>query len=248
MDVAILCGGFGKRLRGIVNDRPKPMAEINGYPFLDILIDYVAGYGFQRFILCTGHKSQFIKQYYKDNSGGLTIQVSEEKKELGTGGAIKNAASFIQSEIFLVLNGDSFCQINLQDFLSFHARKKAVVSIALTTTNRPSDYGSVSLNENQKIISFNEKASTHETALVNTGIYIFDKKVFKYMPSEKSFSLEKDLFPGILDKEAYGYITNERLFDIGTPERLELARQHFMYLSKGKRGRPSETLVKEGRG
>lgn len=232
IDVAILCGGLGKRLRSVVSDRPKPMAEVNGSPFLDILIDYVASYGFKRFILCTGYQGRLVKQYYQNRGGELTIVISEEKEPLGTGGAIKNAESFIQSEIFLVLNGDSFCELSINDFLNFHASKGAVVSIAVTPIERPLDSGVVRLDEDQKIISFEEKAPVNRTALVNAGVYLFDRTILKYMPSGKKFSLEHDFFPRILDKKIYGYITNERLFDIGTPERLELARQHFGYLPK----------------
>lgn len=246
IDVVILCGGLGKRLRTAVSDKPKPMAEINGRPFLDILIDYVASYGFQRFTLCTGFKSQFIKQYYQSKKGGITILVSEEKEQLGTGGAIKNAESLIQSNIFLVLNGDSFCQIKVQDFLSFHSRKKAVVSIVLTSIERAMDSGVVQLDEDQKIISFSEKTSVNETCLVNAGIYIFNRTVFGQMSPGKKFSLEYDFFPRILGKGIYGYITDERLFDIGTPEKLELARQHFTYLSKGERGRLLGTKGNKG--
>lgn len=236
IDAVILCGGFGKRLRGVVNDRPKPMAEINGTPFLEILINHVASYGLQRFILCTGYKSQFIKQHYQNRNSGRTILVSEEKGQLGTGGAIKNAEPFIQSKPFLVLNGDSFCRINIQDFLDFHTRKKAIVSIALTAVGRAVDSGIVKLDEYQKIISFNEKAQMDEPCLVNAGVYLFDKTVLGQMPTGKEFSLEHDFFPRILGKGIYGYVTDERLLDIGTPERLESARQYFAYFSKGEKG------------
>lgn len=238
IDVAILCGGLGKRLRSVVSDRPKPMAEVNGSPFLDILIDYVASYGFKRFILCTGYQGSLVRQYYQGKDAGAThrvaptIVISEEKEPLGTGGAIKNAESLIQSEIFLVLNGDSFCGLSINDFLNFHTSKGAVVSIALTPIERPLDSGVVRLDEDQKIISFEEKTPTNRTALVNAGVYLFDRTILEYMPSGKKFSLEYDFFPRILDKKIYGYITNVEMLDIGTPERLELARQHFRYLPK----------------
>ena len=232
IDVVILCGGAGKRLRGVVNGRPKPMVEINGTPFLDILINYVAGYGFQRFILCTGYLSDVIKNHYQGKEGAIRIVFSKEEEALGTGGAIKNAESFLQSKLFLVLNGDSFCKVDLRDFLSFHTRRKAAISIALTTIERPLDYGVVKLNEDQQIISFNEKTSMNGTNLVNAGVYIFGRTVLSQMPSGKKFSLEYDFFPDILGKGIYGYATSERLLDIGTPERLEQARQYFLLSSK----------------
>lgn len=210
------------------------MVEINGTPFLDILINYVAGYGFQRFILCTGYLGEVIENHYQVKEGALRFVFSKEAEALGTGGAIKNVESFLQSEIFLVLNGDSFCKINLRDFFSFHTRKKATISIALTTVEQPLDYGTVKLNEDQQIISFNEKTSVNGTNLINAGVYIFDRTILRQMPADKKFSLEYDFFPSILDKGVYGYVTAERLLDIGTPERLEQARQYFSLSSKQK--------------
>ncbi len=125
MDVIILCGGLGMRLRDVVGDRPKSMAEISGRPFLDILVDYVARYGFTHFILCTGFKGDLIKRYYKNKRGRLIFVVSDEDQPLGTAGAIKNAESFIESDMFLVLNGDSLCEIDIEDFIKFHIGKGA---------------------------------------------------------------------------------------------------------------------------
>ena len=86
IDVVLLCGGFGTRLKTVVHDRPKPMAEINDRPFLDILIDYVSDYGFKRFILCTGHKGDVIRKYYEAKNTQKIFLFSEEKEPLGTGG------------------------------------------------------------------------------------------------------------------------------------------------------------------
>lgn len=235
IDAVILCGGMGTRLRSVVTDCPKPMVEINGRPFLDFLVEYVINSGFRRFILCTGYKGDVIREYYQAKKGLTTFLISEEKEALGTGGAIKNAEAFIQSRIFLVLNGDSYCEINLHDFLSFHTQRKAMVSIALTAAEGQLDCGVVRLNEEQKIISFNEKEAMNGTGLVNAGVYIFDRAAFKQMPTGKGFSLERDFFPGVLDKGVYGYVTNSKLLDIGTPERLELARQYFSHRPKGVR-------------
>jgi NDP-sugar pyrophosphorylase family protein len=227
IDVAILCGGLGTRLKGVVDDRPKPMAEINGRPFLDILIDYIASFGFRRFILCTGYKSKSIINYYQKKSGHLTFSISEEKHPLDTGGALKNAEALVQSDPFLVFNGDSFCRIDITDFLNFHINKGAVVSIALTTIENPADYGAIRLDGKQRIVGFNEKAALDSPGLVNAGIYTFAKKMLAQMPANRKLSLEYDFFPGILSEDLYGYVTDEKLVDIGTPERLRTAREFF---------------------
>jgi len=226
MDVIILCGGLGTRLRDVVGDRPKSMAEISGRPFLDILVDYVAHYGFTRFVLCTGFKGNWIKRYF-ENKRGRFVVVSDEDRPLGTAGAIKNAESFIDSNTFLVLNGDSLCEIDIRDFIKFHIGKGALISIAVTRMEDPIEYGVIRLNKDQKIISFGEKIPTNGNDLINAGMYVFDKKILKEIPSGQKLSLEYDLFPRILDKGLYGYVTEKRLLDIGTPERLSMAKDYF---------------------
>ena len=232
IDVVILCGGLGKRLQGVIQDRPKPMAEIQGSPFLDILIDYVAHHGFTRFILCAGYKGDFIRKHYEHRKGKLAFFVSMEDRPLGTAGAIKNAESIIVSDPFLVLNGDSLCEIDLEDFLRFHGFKKAFLCIALASMRRPTDYGIITLDENRRVIRFDEKLPVEDNRLVNAGIYLCDRKILAEIPSGEKQSLEYDLLPRILDKGIYGYITEKILLDIGTPERLELAVDYFREMKK----------------
>jgi NDP-sugar pyrophosphorylase family protein len=225
IDVVILCGGLGTRLKDVVDDRPKSMAEINGRPFLDILVDYVAGYGFTRFILCTGFKGDLIRRHYENKRGRLMFVVSGEDQPLGTGGAIKNAESLIRSDMFLALNGDSLCEIDIEDFIKFHIRKGGFISVAVTGMESPIDYGIIRLDRNQKVIGYGEKIPVSGNEIINAGLYVFDKKILKEIPAGKKLSLEYDVFPGILDKGVYGYVVEKRLLDIGTPERLEIARK-----------------------
>ncbi len=152
IDVVLLCGGKGQRLKSVVNDRPKVLAEINGRAFLDILIDYIGSFGFKRFILCTGYKADLIREYYKDRSTNLKIIFSEEKRPLGTAGAIKNAQGLIKSSPFLVLNGDSLCKLNLKKFIDSYFQKKALFSIVLVQAKQASEYGVVSLGRRNEIL------------------------------------------------------------------------------------------------
>ncbi|MDR4498226.1 MAG: nucleotidyltransferase family protein [Candidatus Scalindua sp.] len=230
IDVLILCGGFGTRLKGVINDRPKPMADINSKPFLDILVDYVAGFGFKRYILCIGYKGDFIRQYYREKNSDLTFVLQEEKKPLGTAGAVKNAEPVMQSDRFLVMNGDSLCEIDMKDLFAFHIRKKGIASIVQTTIENPDDYGVIQLDENQRVVSFSEKNSTREVGFVNAGIYVFEKDILRDIPPEEKCSLEYQVFPGIIDRGVYGYRTDKRLIDIGTPQRLEMARKCIPFL------------------
>lgn len=225
IDAVILCGGLGERLRDVVSNRPKAMAEINRRPFLDILINYVADFGFRRFILCIGYMGDFIKQYYQQKKGSLKIIFSEEKEPLGTAGAIKNAESLIKSSPFLALNGDSFCQIDLRKFLQFHLEKKALASIVLTKAIDSGDYGNVALGESGQIITFDEKTNKHKNSFVNAGIYLFQKRILSSISTNEKFSLEKDFFPKMVANKFYGYITQKRFIDIGTPARYKKAEK-----------------------
>lgn len=228
-DVYILCGGFGKRLKCVTKNKPKPMVKVGDKPFLDIIIDYMAGFGFRRFILGIGYRAEVFKKYYRDfKSKHLEIKFCEEKTPIGTGGAVKKAKSLIKSNLFLVLNGDSFCEFNPSDFLKFHQDKKAVVSMLLRKVPSGADYGRVNLDKAGRIIDFNEKCGMANNCLINTGIYVFDKNVFDSMPQNKAFSLELDFFPKLARKNCFGYTKSGFFIDIGTPERYLKANKYFL--------------------
>lgn len=227
IDVVILCGGLGTRLRMIVHDRPKPMAKINHHPFLDILVEYLSRYGCKRFILCTGYKGDFVRKYYENKEYPISLLFSEEREPLGTAGAIKNAESLIQSNVFLVMNGDSFCKVTIHNFLEFHTSKESFASIALIPADISNDCGRVIISDTHQIVSFHEKV-VDAVGFVNAGIYIFDKEVLSLIPAGKTYSLEYDLFPTLIQqKNMYGFVEKQQLIDIGIPERYELAQKVF---------------------
>ncbi len=228
VDVVILCGGLGKRLRPVIKDRPKVMAKVNGRPFLDILIEYLSGQGFKRLILCIGYMGKAIKYYYRAKSVPLEIVYSEEKKPLGTGGALRAAKSLIGSKTFLVLNGDSFCPVNFSKFFDFHLAKKALFSIALTRLKHGQNCGKVKLDNNQRIVNFKEKAAIKNKEYSSVGIYLLEKRIFTLMGNKRKFSLEYDFFPTlIISKKCFGYTTRKSLIDIGTPATYRKAQNYF---------------------
>lgn len=233
-DVVMLCGGSGTRLGAITKDIPKPMATIGNRPFLDILIQHVSSFGFKRFVLCVGYKKEAIEDYFRTHKGGIKIVFSEEREGnlLGTAGAIKNAEKAVESDTFLVMNGDSFADIDFGRFLQFHDKKRAVASLALTKAVQRDDAGRVRMGERDEIITFNEKDEIADAAYMNTGVYFFSNAVFRYIPAEARFSLEYDLFPSMIGKGIYGYVVDTEVIDIGTPERLEKAKALFAGGSK----------------
>jgi len=227
-DVVILCGGLGTRLRPAIINKPKAMVGIGDRPFLDLLIKYISSFGFKRFVLCTGYQSGHIEEYYKNKKDSLKYVFSTEREPLGTAGAIKNAESLINSNSFLCFNGDSFCPVSLRNFFDFHFANKSIASIVVTSKQDPDDYGSVELEKNNLIVNFNEKSLSKASGLVSAGIYMFDEKVFRQIPSGKASSLEHNIFPDLVKKGISGFLVDQPLFDIGTPERLELAKVELL--------------------
>lgn len=222
IDVVILCGGLGKRLRPAVSDRPKVLAEIEDNTFLDILIDDLLKHGFKNIILCVGYlKEQIIEHFNYEKD--YNILFSEEDIPLGTGGALKNARSLIKSNTFMVMNGDSICNVDFKDIFDIHIDKKPVLSMVLTRSQEGEDYGNVALDDSQNIISFKEKVDNKGECLINAGVYVMQNEIFSYMPDETNFSLEYDLFPKLITNKCYGYIIENELLDIGTPERYKKA-------------------------
>ena len=226
-DAVILCGGMGTRLRSVVDDRPKPMAEISNRPFLDILIDSFAEFGLRRFILCAGYMSDIIRDYYSSRTGSRQFVISEEDKPLGTAGAVKNAAEHIRSDTFLVANGDSFCPVDLGAFHDFHSARHVLMSMVVVETQNTGDCGLVSLDESQRIVGFEEKNQESRSRHINAGIYLFQREALSLIPADTSFSLEQDLFPNLVGQDCYAFPTQGHLFDIGTPAKLATAVKHL---------------------
>lgn len=226
LDVVILCGGLGTRLQAVDADTPKVMMKFEDRPFLDIVIHHLKTQGLKRFILCTGHKSDWIEEYYKENDPGVEIVYSWEEKRLGTGGAIKNAQKYVQSDPFFVLNGDCYCDVDFQAFYDFYKEKNNMAAIVASNVKESKDFGSLDMDDNDQIHAFLEKEDRGE-AYINAGRYCFSKAVFDLMPEEDNFSVEFDVFPKIVEKGLYGFKHKGEFFDIGTPERFEKATQFF---------------------
>jgi len=228
-DCVILCGGLGKRLQNVVGDVPKVMAQVDGHPFLDFIIEFLKSQNIERIVLCTGYKASLVEQYYRDRDFGLTIDFSTEDEPLGTGGALKKAREVILSNTFFVLNGDSLLSVDLQIFLNFHLEKKSIASVLVSEVTDGRDFGNLEINDDHQIVNFREKEISTKNQLVNAGIYCFDQNVFSCMPDLNKFSLEKDFFPKLVGNKFYGYYTDKEFIDIGTPERYQSVKQNLRF-------------------
>ena len=224
IDVLILVGGQGKRLRSVSRGTPKPLVKINGKPFLTNLIKHLKTFGFKRIILCTGYKAEYFERFVaSSNNRDLKIVISHEETPLGTGGAIRNAKGEITSDVFLVLNGDTFCELDYKEFYCEYVQRQALAQIAVNETKSFVNYGMVELDNNERIIGFSEKPEnvSCNRVFLNVGIYLFNKKVFELIPKGIPLSLEKDIMPEIVaqfEPFVYAFVTPSNFIDIGTPE------------------------------
>lgn len=218
-EAIILVGGKGTRLKSILKDRPKPMAIIAGKPFVEWIVLLLQRQGIQRIVMSTGHLSEVVEEHFSDKHNfGVEIIFSRDPFPLGTGGAIRHSLNKTVSEHLLVLNGDSYRHFDCSKLLTMHMEKNAKASICLTQVEDSSRFGSVRIDENNRIVEFVEKNEKSDNGLVNSGIYLFEREIIEHFPINKNFSLEHELFPGLIGKGLYGFIFPGDFIDIGTPE------------------------------
>jgi D-glycero-alpha-D-manno-heptose 1-phosphate guanylyltransferase len=225
----ILAGGFGTRLKGVISDLPKPMAPVNGKPFLEYLLLHLHKYGIRHIIFSTGHLAEKIVAHFGNEFLGMKISYSHEKDPLGTGGAIKLALSSCGDDEVLAMNGDSFFEINMQRFFDLHHRSKADVSLALREVENASRYGRILIDNENRITDFKEKSDQPSSGLINAGVYVIRKKVFLgNAPQAANFSIEKDFFEKKCGQLMIkGFEFKAYFIDIGVPEDYSKAQNEF---------------------
>jgi D-glycero-alpha-D-manno-heptose 1-phosphate guanylyltransferase len=230
-EVIVLAGGFGKRLLEVVPDLPKCLAPINGIPFLDYLFKYLQKYGVGRFILSLGYKSDYIISYVNEFYSNMDVTFVIEDSPLGTGGAIKAALKEAKNRDVLVVNGDTFFNINLNVFYSEALSSQYPFAIALQRIEKNYRYGFVELDEKNEIIRFCEKHESNNV-FINTGFYIINKEQVNFDTNKDVFSLEKDFFESDLrETKLYGIEFNNEFIDIGIPKDFNRAQTLFQQLN-----------------
>lgn len=229
MDAIILAGGKGTRLSSVVNNVPKPLAPVNGKPFLDILLLQLNKFSFIKMVvLAVGYKSEMIIDRYKDCSEyNFRIVFSHEERLLGTGGAIKKALALTDTGDVLILNGDSYVEIDIEDLLKFHNSNNASLTIVLKEIDNADRYGAIEINGKKKIISFNEKSSIKKSGLINAGMYILKRTLLDIIEDEKEISFEKEILPELIGNNVYGYVVEGKFIDIGVPEAYKIAGEYL---------------------
>jgi D-glycero-alpha-D-manno-heptose 1-phosphate guanylyltransferase len=234
ISAVILAGGQGTRLADTLPDIPKALAEINGRPFVRILLDRLEYFGIRHALLCTGHLGRLIRETLGDRHGALRLVYSQEETPLGTAGALSHARGLLLSDPVLVLNGDSYCHSDLKKFFAWFQDNPADAAIVLTRVEDARRYGRVEIDASGTIMAFNEKTADEGPGLINAGIYLIRHKILETIPRQAACSMEKDIFPALAGDRLAGFTTHDAFIDIGTGDSYRRAPTFFASLE----GRP----------
>ena len=222
----ILAGGLGMRLRPVINDLPKPMAPVNGKPFLHYIFQYLVKQNIAEAILSVGYKHELIKDFFGDEYLGIKIKYSVEEEPLGTGGGIKQAFKLAADSAF-VLNGDTFFDVNLAELKDFYFKSESDVVLALKALKNFDRYGTVRLDSENRITHFAEKEFLKE-GLINGGVYFLSKQLFDKIETPEKFSFERKVFENYDAQLKFsGKVFDGYFIDIGIPEDYQKAQDDF---------------------
>ena len=229
MEAIILAGGLGTRLRSVVSDVPKPMAPVNGKPFLEWLMSSWINKGVSNFILSVGYKYDSIIDHFGSNFKGREVVYAVEERPLGTGGGLLQAVRLLRgNSLFLLVNGDTYFDIDLKRLLKFHHKKDAKFTMALFKTFDRDRYHSVDLDSEARIRSFKYTGNPNFGGLANGGVAISSAESFEQFDVEKNkkVSLENEILTDMLksyNHGVYGLLDDGVFIDIGLPSDYERA-------------------------
>ena len=217
----ILAGGLGTRLRSVVSEVPKPMAPLNGRPFLEYLLDYWIAQGVRHFILSIGYRSELITAHFGESYCGARIEYSIETEPLGTGGGLFLAMDLLPGDdTFLLLNGDTFFEVSLNTLMDFHHAQQSGWTLALSRANETGRYMEFVKDLNGRILSISSNSTCGER-LVNGGVYLISPNTIRIanLTETAITSLEDDVIPYVLaaGERVFGLKCEGRFIDIGLP-------------------------------
>lgn len=224
---AILAGGLGTRLRPVVYDRPKVLAPLHGRPYIAYLLDQLADAGLRTAVLCTGDRGEQVRAALGRQHGPLQLSYSQEQTPLGTAGALRLALQDLPHSTWLVLNGDSYCEVDLPSFFAEHCERRALASIVLAHVADTRRYGRVQLADDGSAARFEEKAASSGPGWINAGIYLLHRTLLEGIPTEQAVSIEREMFPAWIGNGLFGHRCSGRFLDIGTPESYAAAESFF---------------------
>lgn len=226
----ILLGGQGTRLQDRYPDRPKALVPVAGKLFIEWQVDWLRRGGIARIHLAAGYRADQIEAWAADRKD---ITVSRETEPLGTAGALKFAEPHIQTDPFLVVNGDTL--LPHLDFQRLEMKHKKAsndwkITLAVVDMKHAGRFGTVEFDADGRVTAFREKAR-HGAGWINGGVYVMKREILNRIPSDRHCDLEADLFPDLAREGGlYAHPVPPPIFDMGTPEGLEELSE---YLARG---------------
>ena len=222
----VLAGGFGTRIKHLLGDLPKPMAPVNGKPFVEWVVRYLAAQGIRNVILSTGHLAETVEKHFAPQPvKNVRVTCVPETKPLGTAGGFLNAAGSAKEKpaAWIVLNGDSLVVAPLEKIfasLDQPENEGAILGVPMADASR---FGTISANTDSDLTGFNEKKPG--AGNINAGVYLFRDSALKKFPTKTPLSFELDVFPALIRSGAklQTVLSAAPFLDIGTPESLPLA-------------------------
>lgn len=232
MKAVLMAGGFGTRLRPITQNIPKPMVPLVNKPMMEHIVNLLKKYGINEIVVLLFYQAEIIQEYFRDGSDfGVKIEYILPQEDYGTAGAVKLAENYIENT-FIVISGDVLTDFDLERAINFHREKNSKATILLTRVENPLPFGIVIFDQDGKITKFYEKPSWGEvfSDTINTGIYILEKEILKYIPSNKEFDFSKDLFPLLMKRKIniYGALMDGYWKDVGNLIEYRLAHQDVL--------------------
>lgn len=219
INAVILAGGKGTRLSSVVSDRPKPMVDILGKPFLEWVITYFRRYGVHRFTISLGHMAEVAERYFAARPADeLTIQTVVERSPLGTGGAFRFAARQANADIYLLANGDSLLLADPAPALALLEQGDVDGVILGRAMADASRYGTLDFDETERLRGFAEKKPG--AGVINGGVYLFKRTLLRLLPRSVPMSMELEGIPALLAQGANlrVLVRAAPFIDIGIPE------------------------------
>jgi len=217
----VLAGGEGIKMRPFTYEIPKTLIPVKDKPILEYIIELLREAQIREIMILVGHLGNKIKSHFGNGSRfGVKISYLLEKKPRGTAAPLRQAKEFIGKSSFVTIYGDTLIDINLRDLIDFHQAHPGIATMALTSYDKPYEFGVVRLHGN-KIVKFTEKPEKGKKVshLINAGLFIFDPEIINYIPKKGYSMLEKDVFPKLVKEgKLYGYPFEGQWFDVSTPE------------------------------
>ncbi len=222
MKAVIMAGGFGTRIQPLTSNLPKPMIPLFNRPIMLHIVELLKKHDITDLVMLLYHQPEVIKKFFRDGSDfGVKITYVIPLQDMGTAGAVKAAEKYLD-ERFLVISGDLLTDFNLKKVVNFHNDNKAMATITLTSVKDPLQFGVVITDKERRITQFLEKPGWGEVIsdTINTGIYVLEPEIFKYIPEGENFDFSQDLFPTMLanNDPLFGFPARGYWRDIGNTD------------------------------